>query len=125
MIELTDIEFELAVNEAMDNLPPQLAEVVSSLSNVAVLVEDRYVPEPGEDPDTQLWGIYEGIPLTERVYDAEIGSLPDAVVLFKETFLEACETYDEVVEEIITTIVHEVAHHFGITDARLHELGWG
>ena len=125
MIELSDLEFELALNEAMDNLPPQLAEMIASISNVAVLVEDRYVPGPGEDPDTQLWGIYEGIPLTERTFDSEIGALPDAVVLFKETFLEACDTYDEVVDEIIVTIVHEVAHHFGITDARLHELGWG
>ncbi|GAA1353088.1 metallopeptidase family protein [Falsarthrobacter nasiphocae] len=125
MIELTDLEFDLALNEAMDNLPPRLAEVISGLGNVAVLVEDRYVPGPGEDPDLQLWGVYEGVPLTERTFDSEIGALPDAIILFKETFLQACETYDDVVDEIITTIVHEAAHHFGISDARLHELGWG
>jgi predicted Zn-dependent protease with MMP-like domain len=107
-------EFERLVGEALDAIPPELGRL---MSNVAVLVEDE--PPPGED----LLGLYEGVPLTERDgwYS---GVLPDTITIFRMPILRICETECDVVEEVRTTVVHEVAHHFGIDDDELDELGW-
>lgn len=104
--------FEQVVAEALDTLPPELARL---MRNVVVQVED------GDDPD--LFGVYEGVPLTERLSDYA-GHLPDRIVVFRLATLAACDTEDEVVDEVRTTVVHEVGHHFGIDDERLHELGY-
>ncbi len=82
-----------------------------------VLVEARHPEEP------DLLGLYEGIALTERD-SSYAGSLPDAITIYRDALLDICETDDEVVEEVTVTVVHEIAHHFGIDDDRLHELGW-
>lgn len=121
-MEMPEEEFEAAVDDAIDRIPEDLA---NAMSNVAIFIEDNYEPGPGEDPDTVLLGIYEGTPLTERDGWWEAGSLPDRIVIFREAILEMCESREEVIEEVLVTVVHEVAHHFGIDDARLHELGWG
>ena len=109
--------FEDAVGEALDGVPEELARM---MDNVVVLVEDE--PPPG---DGDLLGLYEGTPLTERDSWWASGSLPDRITIFRLPTLAVCDTVDEVVDEVRITVVHEIAHHFGIDDERLHELGWG
>jgi predicted Zn-dependent protease with MMP-like domain len=113
---MTREAFEEHVSEALDLIPVELTRL---MDNVAVFVEDE---PPPEEPD--LLGLYEGTPLTERG-EWYAGALPDRIIVFMGPTLRMCETAEEVVEEVATTVVHEVAHHFGIDDARLHELGWG
>ena len=111
MIE--EARFERLVGEALDALPPALGEM---MDNVAVVVEDAH-------PDEDLLGLYEGVPLTER---EDYGGLamPDRVTLYRLAICAMCDSEAELVEEITVTVVHEVAHHFGIDDHKLHELGW-
>lgn len=109
-------EFDMLVDRALDELPDELAALVS---NVVVLVE----PEaPADDPD--LLGLYDGVALTERAAN-HAGMLPDRILLFRGPLLEMAESTEELEEEVRITVVHEVAHHFGLDDARLHSLGWG
>ncbi|PNI08404.1 hypothetical protein CXX84_10765 [Arthrobacter sp. AFG7.2] len=115
-------EFEAAVGDALDSIPDKLAR---AMDNVAVFIEDDYVPQPGEDPDTVLLGLYEGVPLTERDSWWDAGSLPDRITIFREPILDICSSREDVIHEVAVTVVHEIAHHFGIDDDRLHELGWG
>ena len=117
MVEMTREEFEDAVRDALDEIPEELAAV---MDNVVVLVEDD---APADDPE--LLGLYEGTPLTERGEFWAAGSLPDRIFVYRNPTLAICEDRDEVVEEVAITVVHEIAHHFGIDDARLHDLGWG
>ena len=112
---MTRDEFEGLVAEALDSIPADLARL---MSNVVVVVE---ACAPADDP--ALLGLYSGIPLTERDGNYA-GFLPDQVTIFMEPILSMCETRDEVVEEVRITVVHEIAHHFGIDDARLEELGY-
>jgi predicted Zn-dependent protease with MMP-like domain len=105
------------VADALDGVPPELARL---MDNIVVLVEDD---PPPDDPD--LLGLYEGTPLTERDAWWATGSLPDRITIFRRPTLAMCESSKDVAEEVRITVVHEIAHHFGIDDARLHELGWG
>jgi predicted Zn-dependent protease with MMP-like domain len=116
VVEMSVEEFELVVAEALDGVPPQLTQL---MDNVAVFVEDE---PPPEDPD--LLGWYDGTPLTERDWSYG-GALPDRILLFRGPLLRMCASRDEVVDEVRITVVHEIAHHFGIDDRRLHELGYG
>ncbi|WP_202870493.1 MULTISPECIES: metallopeptidase family protein [Kribbella] len=116
MIEMSRGDFEGLVAQALDEVPEELAGLID---NVAVFVEDE---PPASDPD--LLGIYEGIPLTERGHDYG-GVLPDRITIYRNPTLAICENVDDVVDEVNITVVHEIAHHFGIDDARLHELGYG
>ncbi|MFI2565239.1 metallopeptidase family protein [Paenarthrobacter sp. NPDC018779] len=120
--EMSPEEFEAAVSDALQLIPPKAA---SAMDNVAIFIEDDYTPQPGEDPDTVLLGLYEGVPLTERDSWWEAGSLPDRITIFRQPILDICTTREEVIDEVAITVVHEIAHHFGIDDDRLHELGWG
>ena len=106
-------EFEGYVADALDDLPPELA---GRFSNVVVVVED----ENASDPD--LLGLYEGVALTERGHYA--GALPDRISLYRIPLCLLAEDLDHLLEEISVTVVHEFAHHVGIDDERLHELGW-
>lgn len=117
---MSDEDFDAAVSDALERIPARLAD---HLDNVAVFVADRYEPAPGEPPGTSLLGLYEGIPLTER--GGEPWAMPDHITLFKENILAICTTPEEVVDQVTITVVHEVAHFFGIDDATLHRLGWG
>lgn len=108
--------FEDLVGDALDGIPPELLDL---LDNVVILVEDD---PPSSDPN--LLGLYEGYALTDRGWDYA-GVLPDRITIFRNPILRACATEDEIVSEVAITVVHEIAHHFGIGDARLHELGWG
>ncbi len=121
-LPMSEDEFEAAVSDALDRIPPALAK---TMDNVAVFIEDDYVPRAGEEPDTVLLGLYEGVPLTERDSWWDAGSLPDRITIYRRPILDLCASREEVVEEVTVTVVHEVAHHFGISDDRLHELGWG
>jgi predicted Zn-dependent protease with MMP-like domain len=109
-------EFETAVADALDSVPAELAQL---MSNVVILVEDD---PPPDAPD--LLGLYEGTPLTERDSWWAAGSLPDRILVFRNPTLRACDSVAEVIDEVRITVVHEIAHHFGIDDERLHELGW-
>ena len=108
--------FERLVEDALDEVP---GELMSMLDNVVFFVED----EPSaEDPD--LLGVYDGVPLTERDSGWGLGNLPDRITLFQGPLTRMCEDLDELRDEIAVTVVHEIAHHFGIDDEALHELGW-
>ena len=117
MEPLSDAEFDEAVVDALDLIPDELAR---AMDNVAVLVDDE---PPRDDPD--LLGVYEGTPLTERDGWWSAGSLPDRITIFKGPLTRMCDSGEELREEIAVTVVHEIAHHFGIDDDALHELGWG
>lgn len=106
--------FEDLVSDALDLIPPKLAAAVD---NVVVLVEARHPEDP------ELLGLYEGIALTERD-STYAGALPDTITIYRDSLLEICDTDEDVVEEVAITVIHEIAHHFGIDDDRLHELGW-
>jgi predicted Zn-dependent protease with MMP-like domain len=112
MIVVGRERFEAMVDEALASLPPGLARM---MRNVGVIVED------GTDP--HLLGLYEGVPLTERLSDYSM-VLPDKITIFRLAICARCSTEEDVVDEVRTTVVHEVGHHFGIDDDRLHELGW-
>ena len=106
-------EFEGYVADALDELPPELA---AQFDNVVVVVEDEHEDEP------DLLGLYEGVALTEREHYA--GALPDRISLYRIPLCLLAEDLDHLLEEIAVTVVHEFAHHVGIDDDRLHELGW-
>lgn len=115
MIEVDEDRFVELAEAALATLPPQLAGL---LDNVVLFVEDD---APAEEPD--LLGLYDGVALTER--DTTYGGvLPDRILIFRRPTLAICETEQDVVEEVHITVVHEIAHHFGIDDARLHDLGY-
>jgi predicted Zn-dependent protease with MMP-like domain len=111
------------VERALNDLPPPFAERVA---NVDILIERRPSEEDlraaGLGPGETLFGLYEGIPLTERTSDYGL-VLPDRITLFQEPLEDVCGTEDELADEIRITVIHEIAHFFGIDDERLHELG--
>jgi predicted Zn-dependent protease with MMP-like domain len=110
---MTRERFEELVADALDSVPEEL---LAHMDNVVVLVEDE-PPEPG------LLGLYEGFALTDRGWDYG-GALPDRIFIYRNPTLAICDNEDDVVEEVAITVVHEIAHHFGIDDDRLHQLGW-
>lgn len=113
---MTREDFERAVDDALDSIPDELLEMVD---NCVILVEDE---SEGDDPD--LLGLYDGVALTDRG-DLWGGDLPDRIFIYRNPTLRMCEDAEHVREEVAVTVVHEIAHHFGIDDARLHDLGWG
>lgn len=116
MIELSAEDFEQLVTAELDALPDR---VVDGLDNVVFLIEDR-----PPDGSLDMLGVYEGFDLTERgTYG--YGELPDRIILFREPLLAICETIEELRDEVHITLVHEIAHYYGIDDEQLHELGWG
>lgn len=107
--------FDELVGEALDELP---AELLAAMDNVVVLVEPRHPEDP------ELLGLYEGVALTDRTSDYG-GVLPDRITLYRDALVAMCADEDELRDEVAITVVHEIAHHFGIDDATLHRLGWG
>lgn len=112
---MTRRRFEELVADALDTIP---AELTAAMDNVVVLVEARHAREP------DLLGLYEGVALTERTSQYS-GVLPDRITIYQDALLDICRDEDEVVHEVAVTVVHEVAHHFGIDEETLHRLGWG
>jgi predicted Zn-dependent protease with MMP-like domain len=113
VIDVEPAQFEDMVVAALDSLPEDLGRL---MRNVAVTVEHGPGP-PG------LLGLYQGIPLTSRT-SQYAGVLPDRITIYRQAICAICRTEAEVVEQVRRTVIHEVAHHFGIGDARLTELGW-
>lgn len=113
-MHVTRRRFEEWVSDALDDVPRELAGV---MDNVVVLVRDR-------DPDDPtLLGLYHGVALTER--DSHYaGMLPDTITVYREPLMDMCSTEDQLRREIRITVLHEIGHHFGIDDHRLHQLGW-
>ena len=116
MLEVDATEFERLVVDELDLLPD---DMVDGLDNVIFVVEDR-----PEDGTLDTLGLYDGVALTERGQYG-FGEMPDRIVLYREPLLAICESLDDLREEIHITLVHEIAHFYGIDDDRLHELGWG
>lgn len=114
--ELSAEEFEQLVIDELDLLPD---DMVDGLDNIVFVTEDR-----PEDGSLDLLGLYDGVALTERGQYG-FGELPDRIVLYREPLLAICDTLDELKDQIHITLVHEIAHFYGIDDHQLHELGWG
>jgi predicted Zn-dependent protease with MMP-like domain len=113
MIEVEPPRFEEMVSRALDGLPADLGHM---MRNVAVTVE------PGPGPPGLL-GLYEGVPLTSRG-SFYAGALPDRITIYQQAICAICDTEDQVADQVRRTVIHEVGHHFGLTDERLAELGW-
>jgi predicted Zn-dependent protease with MMP-like domain len=113
VIEVEPAQFEEMVVEALDGLPPKLGQV---MENVAVTVQH----EPGP---RGLLGLYQGVPLTNRSTNYA-GVLPDRITIYQQAICAICRSRAEVVEQVRRTVIHEIGHHFGLDDERLHELGW-
>ena len=108
-------EFEALVIEELDQLPD---DMVDGLDNVVFVTEAR-----PEDGSLDLLGLYDGVAVTDRG-SYGMGELPDRIIVYREPHLEQCETLDELRDEVHTTLVHEIAHFYGIDDDELHRLGW-
>jgi predicted Zn-dependent protease with MMP-like domain len=115
MREMDRDEFEQLVVAELDELPD---DMVDGLENVVFVVEDR-----PEDGSLDLLGLYEGVSLTERGQYG-FGEMPDRIILYREPLLAVSEDEEQLRDEIHVTLVHEIAHYYGIDDDRLHELGW-
>ncbi len=114
-VDMSPTHFASLVADALDSIPEDIA---SRMENVAVVVDD-FAP-PG-----RLLGLYEGVPLTNRgQYGGGGMVMPDRITIFRRSICAICHTDEQVVEQVRVTVIHEVGHHFGLTDARLHELGW-
>jgi len=114
MFEVSDERFEELASIALAALPGELA---AQIENLVVLVDDQ--AEGGA-----LFGLYEGVPLTKRSPISYSAVLPDRITLYQMTICRSCASEEEVMAQIQKTVIHEVAHHFGISDPRLEELGW-
>ena len=116
MLSVESERFDELVAEVLDGVPGELLDL---MTNVVVLVED----EPPTREESDLLGLYEGVALTERDgwYS---GVLPDRITIYRGPVVRLCESWAEAVDEVRITVVHEIAHHFGIDDDRLHELGY-
>jgi predicted Zn-dependent protease with MMP-like domain len=112
-MEPIDVDaLEALVSDALRAIPDELR---ADMENVAIIIDD-------ESPPGRLYGLYEGIPLTKRgTYG---GGSPDRITLFLATICQSARTQEELVQRVRVTLLHEVGHHFGIGEARLHELGW-
>lgn len=115
MEDVTLEEFETLVADGIDSLHE---DMLAELDNVIFLVEEE--PEDGSD----ILGVYEGFSLVDRG-EYGYGEEPDRIILFRKPLLAHCDSHEELVKEIRVTLVHEIAHYYGITEERIHELGWG
>jgi predicted Zn-dependent protease with MMP-like domain len=114
-MEMEAAAFEALVVDELDLLPD---DMVDGLENVVFVVEDR-----PEDGSLDLLGLYDGLALTERGQYG-MGELPDRIIVYREPHLAECDTEAELRDELHTTLVHEIAHFYGIDDEQLHEMGW-
>ena len=121
MSRISREEFEEAVDDALDSLPDEVARAIAR-ANVAILVEEEPLPE--QSGGAELLGLYEGIPLDQRsVFDGY--AQPDRIFVFRGPLQRHAVSREHLGEEIAVTVLHEIGHLFGISDDRLHELGWG
>ena len=112
MVDVDEDTFGQLVEQSLDSIPPELGRL---MRNVAVIVEDM-----GSSPN--LLGLYTGVPLTQRTTNYA-GFLPDRITIYRLPIISRCQDFGQVIESVRHTVIHEVAHHFGISDERLVELG--
>jgi predicted Zn-dependent protease with MMP-like domain len=123
VLQVADHEFDELVAQALDSLPEKLHEVMSNVEiTVARAPSVGQLRAAGVRHGTLL-GLYEGIPLTVRDSSYSL-VLPDKITIFQRPIEYICASYEEIVAQVRQTVIHEIAHHFGISDARLDELGW-
>ncbi|MGI8879190.1 MAG: metallopeptidase family protein [Jatrophihabitans sp.] len=115
MLQVSPERFEELIGEALDRIPPEL---MKELNNVVIRAADQHPENP------HLLGLYHGVDLTRRTHDYT-WAMPDEITIYRLPLLRICGDEDELAHQVAVTVVHEVGHHFGIDDARLHELGWG
>jgi predicted Zn-dependent protease with MMP-like domain len=115
VMEVSVERFEELVAAALDGIPHAIGRLID---NVALFVEDG-------SSDGNLLGLYQGIPLTRRENYGLGGGMPDRITIYRLPILARCNSEAEVIDAVRITVVHEVGHHFGLSDARLHELGYG
>jgi predicted Zn-dependent protease with MMP-like domain len=121
-IEVGRERFEALVAEALDSIPEELAR---HIENLVVVVEDNPTPTQQRGRRGRLLGLYQGVMLTDRSPLTYSGVMPDRITIFRRPHLRIVDSEDELRTRIARTVIHEVAHHFGISDERLDELGWG
>jgi len=123
-MKLAPRRFEALVTRALDGIPKLIAE---HMNNIDVVIEDWPTRQQYDDlglaPDEWLFGLYEGTPLLERGITAD-PLFPDKITIFKGPLEAACETEEQIADEVRRTVVHEIAHHFGIDEDRLRDLGY-
>ena len=115
MVHVSDEAFDDMVNDALDLIPEEFAR---RMGNVVVLVRDHNEDNP------EILGLYEGVALTERDTTYS-GFLPDTITIYRDALCDFCSSEGQLVHEVAVTVIHEIAHHFGIDEETLHELGWG
>ena len=120
-VNLSLVDFEDLVAEALDTIPEDLA---AHIENVAVQVQDWPNRSQTRGHRGMLLGLYEGVSLTRRGPISYAGAMPDRITIFRGPHLRIASDRDQLRRRIATTVVHEVGHHFGISDERLLELGW-
>ena len=114
-LKVDEARFEQLVDDALDSVPDELFR---AMDNVVVLIADRNPEEP------DLLGLYEGVALTARDTTYS-GFLPDTIPIYRDALCDFCSSEGQLVHEVAVTVIHEIAHHFGIDEETLHELGWG
>lgn len=114
MVAIDAERFAVLVEEALDSIPDELGHL---MENVAVFVDD-------DAPPSRLLGLYQGVPLTQRGAYGVGGAMPDRITIYRQAICAISADDDAVRRQVRVTVIHEVGHHFGIDDARLHELGW-
>lgn len=114
-------EFEELVADALDGLPEHLGRL---MDNVAVMVQDWPSAEQLKGFKGTLLGLYQGVALTSRSPLSYVGAMPDRIFIFQGPICERSPNAEALVTLVRRVVIHEVAHHFGISDDRLHELGW-
>ncbi len=122
-MRITAAQFERLVDEGLKLIPTEIRRV---MDNVQIVIEDKpsdeLLDDLGVPEDETIYGLYEGVPLTERT--TEYGAFPDRIIIYQRPMLEDFDDEDELRYEVARTVIHEVGHHFGIDEDRLAELGW-
>lgn len=139
MDHITDEEFETAIADALDEMPPQFAD---AMENVAVVMADEPSEEeldeldengkpagtrantPNLEEEDELLGLYTGVPITERYFGEYEGEVPDVITIFKGPHERCFLEHDRILAQVKRTVIHEIGHYFGLDDARLHEMGY-
>lgn len=120
-VEISEEQFEDLVADALESIPPELAE---QLENIAVIVQDWPTEEQLRGRRGTLLGLYEGIDLTRRSPLGYAGVMPDRITIFRGPLCSMARDEDDLARQVRVTVLHEVGHYFGMSDMRLHELGW-
>ncbi|MEJ5927809.1 metallopeptidase family protein [Corynebacterium sp. H128] len=115
MISVSQERFEELVDMGLELVPHEL---LNRLENAVILIEDYHPEGP------HILGLYEGVALPERTAEYS-GFLPDAITIYRQALQDYCRTEEELVEQVKTTVIHEIGHYFGLDDEELHRLGWG